>query len=75
MFDTAYPTCPDFCRYLGEGRLCEVACGHGSPVCPYDDHAMVRAMAALGEIRFTAKWQVKAKPIAQQNRKIHGRSI
>ena len=48
---TEATTCPEFCSYLGEGRLCEVACGHGSPVCPYDDHAMVRAIAALGEIR------------------------
>lgn len=51
---TEATTCPDCCRYLGEGRLCGVSCGHGAPVCPYDDHAMVRAMAALGEVKISS---------------------
>ena len=65
-------TCPDFCRYLGEGRLCEVACGHGSPVCPYDDHAMVREMAALGEIRFAVQGSKKSVSHYKRSKHVQG---
>ena len=45
---TEATTCPDFCRHLGEGRLCEVACGHTKAACPNDDPVLMQALNRLG---------------------------